>query len=376
MNHRFIQLLLCLSMAVVMLGQQASAVCEKVLVPTVEQSNSDYRRLQSFMSLHAAEEYDRLQRMESSSRSAEASYKVFSAEYNDSTSREEFSERIRRRLDRENYHLDEADARSSLKVGLTDKQVDAWVMCAGAGGLLFSARDVTPAGFTLLVARVLPPGVGAARAEIEISGEKAGQSRTIRETYRGPGRVPYQVRVDPGAAEVRVSGTLMRGFADDLLVNYRATPVAKPEQITVEAKSIYTGGYYRYDSAQRLTVSGEPGGGPSENFIVQVDAPKTARYNIEAMWASGADVELYIYTPPPVVSENCWEPTGWNLHKFPASTGGWTRQYLVRDPEVLGRIVLSKGPNTILFAQRPCGGGKGGGRLPSVAWIRFTEVIE
>src|SRR5919197_799223 len=72
--------------------------CESSLSPTLEITNIDYRVKQAYMYVNASLEYDRLQNLDRDSRSADASYKLFSAEYDESKTREEFQQKVRQRL--------------------------------------------------------------------------------------------------------------------------------------------------------------------------------------------------------------------------------------------------------------------------------------
>jgi hypothetical protein len=61
------------------------------------------------------------------------------------------------------------------------------------------------------------------------------------------------------------------------------------------------------------------------------------------------------------------------IHFLPAVTGGWRHENLPNNPQRVGNLLLPQGKATILFTSRFCGGGLGGGRLPSTAWVEFKE---
>jgi hypothetical protein len=137
------------------------------------------------------------------------------------------------------------------------------------------------------------------------------------------------------------------------------------------------GGFVHYVKDLDLVVSGSDTGGPSENVKFVVTAPRAGNYDMQAMWAAGTDTELWVYAPEPHPADTCWVPNGFDLHYFPASTGGWGNDHLAKYPLSLGHVTLPAEPVTILVTQYPCGpapGVKGAGRLPSIKWFRFVEV--
>jgi hypothetical protein len=380
---KLLWLLIAGSMSLLVHAQSPTgALCQQVIVPTEEQSTSDYRRMQSFMSTNSSYEYERLKKLDTSARGAQASYKVFSAEYNDSNTKEDFSEKVRQRLSNESFNLSESDARSYAKTGLTDFQVAAWQECVqrvtGAGGLLLSAKNMTSSGFTLVVARVFQPGVGQGAVEFEIVGGSIGSKKLIQETYVGFGSKAYEVKRDSSAQAVRVSGTLMSTFPDSVLVDYTPRVITKPPPFEkrFQASAISPEGYVEFDSAQSMIASYSPGGGPAENFSVEVDMPRAGTYRVEAMWAAATATEVHVYTKP--VSKSCTDPNmnmdDAAVHYQPSVAGGWTRANLPPYPDTVGNLLLRAGKTKITFTSRACGNGVGGGRLPSTAWVQFREL--
>lgn len=125
-----------------------------------------------------------------------------------------------------------------------------------------------------------------------------------------------------------------------------------------------------------MIVSASPGGGPSENFSVEVDMPRAGTYSIEAMWTATTSTEVYVYTKP--VSKSCTDPAmnmnDANIRYLPSVTGGWVRSSLPNYPDRVGNLLLPAGKTRITFTSRACGNGLGGGRLPSTAWIQFREL--
>jgi hypothetical protein len=110
---RYTQFLLVLMFGIHLSSHaQSTAECDGVLIPTVEQSSNDRRMILAFVSVNAKTEYERLKKLDKDARAADATYKVFSAEYNDSRSREMFQEKTRNKLTELNFNLNESEARS------------------------------------------------------------------------------------------------------------------------------------------------------------------------------------------------------------------------------------------------------------------------
>ena len=107
-----------LALAPLFAQAQSSDRCDVALQPTLDQGKSDYRLMQSFMKLHASEEYTRIHNITTDARNADASYMTFSAEYEDSHSKDEFQEKITKRLENEHFTLDVSDAKSYYRGGV------------------------------------------------------------------------------------------------------------------------------------------------------------------------------------------------------------------------------------------------------------------
>jgi hypothetical protein len=214
---------------------QDAEVCQGVLIPTEEQAQSDYRRMQAYLFTNAEAEYERLQSMDANKRGAEASYKLFSAEYNDSQTKQSFSDKIRRRLISEGFSLNESDARAYTRRGLTDKQVQGWLDCViirtQAGLILLSPRAITSDGFVLSVARRFPNGVSGGEAEISVKGGTIGSQQHLKDRYAGSGTKSYDIRANSNSEQVTVIANLP-GFSDVISVDLKAKPVSPPSQIT------------------------------------------------------------------------------------------------------------------------------------------------
>lgn len=216
---RLTRLLPALSLAIACLPafSQGTVGCEAVLAPTIESATSDYRLLQAYMSLNAAEEYDRLRRMSADKREAEASYKVFSAEYKDAQTSSEFKEKVSKRLKDEQFSSSESDARAVYRKGPTDAQVRAWSECQRGGGLLVTVRDQTADEFTLLITWMPPVGAPAQNAEILLSGATIDDRASLQTSFAGRGSVGRIAKISRGASSARIVVNI-GGFTDTALL--------------------------------------------------------------------------------------------------------------------------------------------------------------
>ncbi len=355
--------------------------CGEVLKPTVEQITSDIRRSQAYMYLYAAYEYDENKSGRSNSLGAGGSYAGYGVDYNQSESKEDFAKKVRQRLSQENFSKSDAEAQSYLKTGLTDAQVNAWQNCVtkvtSAAGFLLSARNVTNNGFTLVVSRVFPIGTIRGVVDIALVGGTVNSKKSLHETFSGSGSKVYEVKRDVGASAVRISGNFLGAIPDSMLVDYSLPPVKFEKAF--QASAITLGYGVHYDAKQELIVSDSPNRG-SDNFTLGIDIPRTGTYSIDAMWTSGEQTEVYIYSKPMKPLPNgCNTPNeSKNLDADfsykPSVTGGWTKASLPTYPDRVGKLLLEKGHKIILFTSLSCGGGLAGGRVPSTAWVRFREL--
>lgn len=130
----------------------------------------------------------------------------------------------------------------------------------------------------------------------------------------------------------------------------------------------------RYDNDQKLIMSANATGGPSENFSVTFNAPRAGRYLLEALWVSAEQTEVFLFDRP--LTGNCQtgvSVSGAVRRLLPAPTGSWAATSNVR-PDVIGYVDLVRGSNTLLFTTVPCGGGLAGGRVPWVNSLHLTEL--
>jgi len=142
-------------------AQSDLKTCEGMLQPSEEVSKTDYKSQQAYVRVNALYVYEALRQMSTEQRAADASYKIFSAEYNDSKSAQEFQEKINSRLDREGFNLSEAAARSYYRKNLSAKQLEEFNKCVqnvlGTPGVFVSANMPSlKAPFTVKVSWIAP----------------------------------------------------------------------------------------------------------------------------------------------------------------------------------------------------------------------------
>ena len=89
--------------------------------------------------------------MDKSARDADVMYKAFSLEYSDSSSRQDFQERVRQRLSKESFKMQASEARALSRVYVSDEQVKAWSDCMKSGGVLLVASYSNQTAFPLKV---------------------------------------------------------------------------------------------------------------------------------------------------------------------------------------------------------------------------------
>lgn len=222
-------LVLCTSL--LSLSSQAQptevAVCNGALVPSEEEIRSDARLMQAYVFSNAEYEFDRLRNLDNTSRNADAGFKYFSAEYSESQTKEQFSEKVRNRLQTEGFSLSKTDARSYYRRGLTDGQLAKWLGCvtimSGQGALLLTPRSISSDSFVLTVSRKFPLGVGQGEVEIGLVGGSVRGVTTIKEIYQGPGSKSYAVRAAKANSRVTIIANLP-GFSDSIVVDLQTQP--------------------------------------------------------------------------------------------------------------------------------------------------------
>ncbi len=205
--------------------QQSTSVCNAALIPTVVESSSHVRRLYSYMWLHAEVEYDRLSKMDTRTREAQASYKLFSGEYGESQTKEQFKEKTSKRISEEKIFSDDTEITTYFRKGLEEAQLLEWSKCiaatSGAGDLLLSTRNERAKGFVLVVTWVEPNAAGSESViELEVQdgnlhvGNKKRTSTKVRFTSSSS-RAIFVSRA-PSSKEVSVVANTP-GFSADIL---------------------------------------------------------------------------------------------------------------------------------------------------------------
>jgi hypothetical protein len=222
----------------------AALDCSAALIPTVEQSQSDYTMLQAYMFLNAEAEYDRLKTMDKSGREAQASYKMFSAEYGESNSREEFRDKAKQRLTQEGFSMNISEAKAAHRRYLTETQLVAWKACviaqSQAGSVLLQARDITKEGFPLRVDWVPQTGVGEGDLELNILGGLINGNSQITEKLVGS----------------RTKSFIVVPIQDSKAVVVTANIAGRSDEFTVslEPEGTGRGGAARYDHSAYVVV--------------------------------------------------------------------------------------------------------------------------
>jgi hypothetical protein len=188
--------------------------CDASLVPTVEQTNSDYSRMQDFLYYNAAQEYDRLSKLAKEQRTAEASYKVAQAEYNESKSASEFQERMTSRIDSERSRTQESTSSSNYRRGLEQSQLSAWSECVravtGGGAVFLVAEKVDPSAFPLTVRWYPATGQTEGTLTLKIANATVDGSAEIRAKLVGSGSKPFIVVPDQSSNPIVITAEILR----------------------------------------------------------------------------------------------------------------------------------------------------------------------
>lgn len=223
----------CILFVSMLLGSivHAAPLCDGVLRPNEEKFASDYSIRQAYMSQNAVDEYDRLSRLDANSRAVDGSYKLFSAEYKDSNSSEEFQEKVRQRLSREGFNMSASEARALLRIFVTDKQVEAWISCVKAasdeGAVLIVAKNPNTSGFPIRIRFIPPINVGEAKMTIKLDGGRVENKTTLIQTYTGKSSYPYIVKPSRNSKQVVITASI-EGLSDELTIDLTPRVIVKP----------------------------------------------------------------------------------------------------------------------------------------------------
>jgi hypothetical protein len=188
--------------------------------------------MQAYMRENASFEFDRLQKLDKSEREADATYKFFGVEYNDSHSREEFQEKVRDRLEKESFRMDLTEAKALSRTYVTDKQIEEWGKCISSGALLLVASGPNSTAFPLKVSWVPPKGTGEDRIWITVDGGKIKLRRgkevsDITEKYIGRTTKAYIVKPARDSKQVVITA-FIHGDGEAISVNLEHQKVPPP----------------------------------------------------------------------------------------------------------------------------------------------------
>lgn len=204
--------------------------CDSALAPSIEMSTRDYALAQSYMYVNASYEYEKLKKSSAESRAASGTYKLFSAEYNDSKNADEFQKKVHDRLKEEGFSMKETEARSSYKRHLSDKQLDVWAACVQAiskGGALFLGADsVSSSGFPLRVRWFPQAGVGSGMLIVRIKNAKINGLNEVQARLEGASARAFIVEPDISDKQIVITAEIA-GAANDITLP-RSFPVAGP----------------------------------------------------------------------------------------------------------------------------------------------------
>lgn len=206
--------------------------CDAVLIPTVEQASDDYSRMQDYLYYNASKEYDRLQKLSKEQRSAEASYKVAQAEYNDSRSASEFQDKLRSRISVERSRSQEATSSSNFRRGLDQAQVSAWAECAravsGGGAVFLAAEKVDPSAFPLTVRWFPATGQPQGLLTLKVANATIEGKSLVETTLVGSGSKPFIVKPDNTSNPIVITAEILNSTDSVSLPRKFPTPTRAP----------------------------------------------------------------------------------------------------------------------------------------------------
>src|SRR5688572_14300554 len=185
-------------------------------------------------------EYDKLRRSSSEERGASATYKLFGAEYNDSRNSSEFQERVRDRLKRERYSMQESESRSSYRRYLSEAQLSAWSSCVNRSAVILIAESVSDSAFPVRVKWYPPPGVGLGTLIVRIQNATINGSSQARVRLEGTSEQPFIVVPDKSTRQIVMTAEIL-GVADTLaLPRTFPLPTLPPPPVTPPKKTTIT----------------------------------------------------------------------------------------------------------------------------------------
>lgn len=195
--------------------------CDTSLAPTVERASSEYALAQAYLFVNAEREFDELRKKSAESRDASASYRFFSAEYNDSRSASEFQQRVRDRLTREGFSMQQSEARASYRRFLSPTQLAAWSTCVqsvtNGGSVILTADSVSRGPFPIQVSWRPQRGVGSATLTIEVRGASISGSNKLSQRLEGATDRPFILEPDSSSQPITLTAEIA-GAADVLVL--------------------------------------------------------------------------------------------------------------------------------------------------------------
>lgn len=287
-----ITLAILLFTASVNASAQDISQCDAALAPTIEMATSDYALAQSYMYVNAAHEYDKLKHSSAEERGASASYKFFSAEYNDSKSSSEFQEKVRDRLSRENFSMQESESRSSYRRHLSGTQLSAWSSCVQSvtkgGAVILIAESVSNSAFPVRVRWYPPAGIGSGNLIVHIQNGTIEGANQVQVQLQGASEKPFIVVPDSSTQQIVLTAEIL-GSADTLALP-RAFPRAEPPELPILAPKPKVKSQITIAAADFLRPLNVALGGPNNVYGADVllngppynDRPNRADYEFNA----------------------------------------------------------------------------------------------
>lgn len=210
-------------------GIAAADVCQHALMPTEEQYASDYARLQSYMRVNAAMEYDRYKSMRDEERATSGSWlRVFEGEYSDSKSGSEFQEKVNARLDREGGSGEELESKAGYRKYLSNEQLKAWSDCiivsSGAGGVLVVPESKSQQKFALKVRYAPPQTNSGGKLTVRIIGGLIDGKTKINLRTEGTGTQAFAVTRNDDSEDALIIANYRDGISDNVLVKWGEEP--------------------------------------------------------------------------------------------------------------------------------------------------------
>ncbi len=355
---RSMKLNLAILIGICAMNAQAQDVqqCDAALAPTIERAASDYALAQSYMYVNAVQEYDKLKKSSAAERGASASYKFFSAEYNDSKSASEFQEKIRSRLVQENYSMQESESRSSYRRFLSGPQLLAWSECVRSvskgGALIMNAESVSDSAFPIRVRWYPQAGVGTGTLLLKLKNATIDDKNEISVLLNGVSEKPFIVVPDPSTNQVVLTAEIV-GAADVLALPRKFPAAVPPPKVQLVATAPKAKTKIQIPASDFVRPENVALGGPNNIYGPNVllngppynDRPNAAEFDFTAS-AAGTyllKIEYAAATARPVtVSLNkvVAIPNAMN-----APTGCWevSCQLLLNQ----GNVTLREGANTL-----------------------------